>query len=99
MEGILASILDRFWWILEPKLGPKIDQKSIQKGIEKMMKKRSALEADSRTAWRNARSPGGGHWRGLEALELEGICIKKSGTPSQGWPADSNRCAHSAGPR
>ena len=41
-EGILASIFDRFWWILGGKLGSKIDQKSIQEGIEKVMKKRRA---------------------------------------------------------
>ena len=40
-EGILASIFDRFWWILGGKLGSKIEQKSIQKGIEKVMKKRT----------------------------------------------------------
>ena len=39
-EGIKASILERFWWILGGKLGSKIEQKSIQKGIEKVMKKR-----------------------------------------------------------
>ena len=39
-EGILASIFERFWWILGGKLGSKIEQKSIQKGIEKVMKKR-----------------------------------------------------------
>ena len=38
-EGILASIFDRFWWILGGKLGSKIEQKSIQKAIEKVMKK------------------------------------------------------------
>ena len=41
-EGILASIFERFWWILGGKLGSKIEQKSIQKGIEKVMKKRRA---------------------------------------------------------
>ena len=41
-EGILASIFDRFWWILGAKLGSEIHQKSIQKGIEKVMKKRRA---------------------------------------------------------
>ena len=35
-KGILASIFDRFWWILGGKLGSKIKQKSIQKGIEKV---------------------------------------------------------------
>ena len=30
-EGILASIFDRFWWILGAKLGSKIDQKSMLK--------------------------------------------------------------------
>ena len=39
-EGILASIFDRFWWILGGKLGSKIEQQSIQKGIEKVVKKR-----------------------------------------------------------
>ena len=41
-EGILASIFDRFWWILGSKLASKIEQKSIQEGIEKVMKKRRA---------------------------------------------------------
>ena len=49
-----------FWWILEAKLAPKIDQKSIQKGIEKMIEKKGVLEADWRTARRNAQSAG---WR------------------------------------
>ena len=40
-EGILASIFERFWWILGGKLGSKIEPKSIQKGIEKVMKKRT----------------------------------------------------------
>ena len=35
-EGILASIFERFCWILGGKLGSKIEQKSIQKGIEKV---------------------------------------------------------------
>ena len=39
MDCILASIFERFWWILGGKLGSKIEQKSIQKGIEKVMKK------------------------------------------------------------
>ena len=39
MDGILASILERFWTILGAKLGSNIDQKSIQKGIEKRCKK------------------------------------------------------------
>ena len=40
MDCILASIFERFWWILGGKLGSKIEQKSIPKGIEKVMKKR-----------------------------------------------------------
>ena len=40
MDCILASIFDRFWWILGGKLGSKIEQKSISKGIEKVMKKK-----------------------------------------------------------
>ena len=39
MECILASIFERFWWILGGKLGSKIEQKSSQKGIEKRCKK------------------------------------------------------------
>ena len=38
-DRVLASILDRFWSILEPKMGPKFDQKSIKKVIEKLMRK------------------------------------------------------------
>ena len=30
-EGILASIFERFWWILGGKLGSKIEQKSIKR--------------------------------------------------------------------
>ena len=41
-EGILASIFDRFWWILGAKLGGKIEPRSIKNGIEKTMKKRRA---------------------------------------------------------
>ena len=44
-EGILASIFDRFWWILGGKLGSKIEQKSIQKGIKKAMENILDLEA------------------------------------------------------
>ena len=36
----MASIFERFGWILGGKLGSKIEQKSIPKGIEKVMKKR-----------------------------------------------------------
>ena len=39
MDCILASIFERFWWILGGKLGSKIEQKSIPKGIERVMKK------------------------------------------------------------
>ena len=39
MEHLLASIFERFWWILGGKLGGKIDQNSIKNGIEKTMKK------------------------------------------------------------
>ena len=42
MECILASIFERFWWILGAKLGWKIDQKSIKNGIEKTNEKRKA---------------------------------------------------------
>ena len=49
-EGIKASILERFWWILGGKLGSKIEQKSIQKGIEKVMKKRTLPK------WQKSRS-------------------------------------------
>ena len=49
-EGILASIFERFWWILGGKLGSKIEQKSIQKGIEKVMKKRRSPK------WQKSRS-------------------------------------------
>ena len=45
-EGILASIFERFWWILGGKLGSKIKQKSIQKGIETVMKKRRSPKWD-----------------------------------------------------
>ena len=50
MECILASIFERFWWILGGKLGSKIKQKSIQKGIEKVMKKRRSPR------WQKSRS-------------------------------------------
>ena len=43
-EGILASIFDGFWWILEAKLAPCWGRKSIKKGIEKQMAKRTRLE-------------------------------------------------------
>ena len=49
-EGILASIFDRFWWILGAKLGGKIEPKSIKNGIEKTMKKRRA------TRWPKSRN-------------------------------------------
>ena len=39
MECILASIFERFCWILGAKLGGKIDQKSIKNRIEKTMQK------------------------------------------------------------
>ena len=39
MECILASIFERFCWILGAKLGGKIDQKSIKNHIEKTMQK------------------------------------------------------------
>ena len=39
MECILASIFERFCWILGAKLGGKIDQKSIKNHIEKTMRK------------------------------------------------------------
>ena len=39
MECILASIFDRFWWILEGKLGWKLEPRSTQKGIEKRCEK------------------------------------------------------------
>ena len=42
MECILASIFERFWWILGAKLGWKIDLKSIKNGIEKTIEKRKA---------------------------------------------------------
>ena len=42
MECILASIFERFWLILDAKLGCKIDQKSIKNGIEKTIEKRRA---------------------------------------------------------
>ena len=49
-EGILASIFERFCWILGAKLGSKIEPRSIQKCIEKTMKKRSAPK------WQKSRS-------------------------------------------
>ena len=39
MECILASIFERFCWILGAKLGGKIDQKSIKNHNEKTMQK------------------------------------------------------------
>ena len=39
MECILASIFERFCWILGAKLGGKIDQTSIKNHIEKTMQK------------------------------------------------------------
>ena len=42
-EGILASIFDRFCWILRAKLGGKIEPRSMQKGIEKTIEKRTAF--------------------------------------------------------
>ena len=42
MEGILASIFWRFWWILGAKLGWKIDLKSIKSPIEKTIEKKDA---------------------------------------------------------
>ena len=76
-EGILASIFDRFWWILGAKLGGKIEPRSIKNGIEKTMKKRRA------TRWpksRNSKSklvgarwvqtPGEGVGGGLKADEV-----------------------------
>ena len=39
MECILASIFERFCWILGAKLGGKIDQKSIKNHMEKTMQK------------------------------------------------------------
>ena len=41
----MASIFERFWWILEGKLGSKIKQKLIQKGIKKAMENILDLEA------------------------------------------------------
>ena len=50
-EGILASIFERFWWILGGKLGSKIEQKSIPKGIEKVMKKRRSTWGVLGASW------------------------------------------------
>ena len=61
MDCILASIFERFWWILGGKLGSKIEQKSIQKGIEKVMKKRRSTWGVLGASWavsRGARSHG-----------------------------------------
>ena len=45
MECILASIFNRFWSILDAKLGEEIDPKSIKKAIEKTTPK------TTRTRW------------------------------------------------
>ena len=62
MEGILASIFHRFWWILGAKLGGKIKPKSIKNGIEKTMKKRRLPKWPER---RNKESQGVGAQRFL----------------------------------
>ena len=56
MGCVLASIFERFWLILEHKLGEKIDQKLIQEGIEKTMKKRRRLVAVLGASWGVRRS-------------------------------------------
>ena len=38
MEGIFASILDRFWSIFGAKLGRKIDQKSVPGALRRSQK-------------------------------------------------------------
>ena len=43
MECILASIFERFFWILGVKLGGKTDQKSIKNRIETKMQKTGPL--------------------------------------------------------
>ena len=62
MEGILASIFHRFWWILGGKLGGKIEPKSIKNGIKKTMKKRRLPKWPKR---RNNESQGVGAQRFL----------------------------------
>ena len=39
-EGILASIFDRFWRILEGNLEGKIEPRSIKNGIVRALKKK-----------------------------------------------------------
>ena len=53
-EGLLASILHGFWWIVEAKLsqvGTKIHLKSILRGIQKQMLKSSPLEGLLDASW------------------------------------------------
>ena len=65
LEGILASIFDRFWWTGGAKLGSKIDKKSIQKGVEKRWKNEAqqdgqkvAIKSYEVSGWRGSRPLG-----------------------------------------
>ena len=80
MDCILASIFERFWWILGGKLGSKIEQKSIPKGIEKVMKKRRSTWGVLGASW--ARLGPFQGWRGPRRAALLGpgyppISLKK----------------------
>ena len=44
-EGLLASIFEGFWWILELNLGAKIQRKSLSKWILKRSKVEERLES------------------------------------------------------
>ena len=50
-EGILASILNGFWWIFGGKLGGKMEPRSIPRGIEKAMEKCKAPSV-LKASWR-----------------------------------------------
>ena len=75
MEGILASIFHRFWWILGGKLGGKIEPKSIKNGIKKTMKKRRLPKWPKR---RNNESQGVGAQRFLTPGEGVGGGVNPS---------------------
>ena len=102
-EGILASIFERFWWILGSKLGSKIEQKSIQKGIEKVMKKRTYPRWPKSRSKRPRRPltlcdagatprnilPAVPPGRGLgEGKHKQPICNRSSNTPRARGPAN-----------
>ena len=77
MEGILASIFHRFWWILGAKLGGKIEPRSKKKCMENMMQNRSRFERVLDRFWphfgrqnKKFRSPLGHYGRSIFALNI-----------------------------